>query len=201
MRAIGKPVALDASAEERDTRGFISITSISPSAGLTANWMLQPPAATPISRMIATAASRIAWYSRSVSVMAGATVIESPVCTPIGSRFSIEQTITTLSALVAHDLELELLPAEHAALDQHLPHRRELEPAAHDLLVLVAVVGDAAAGAAQRERRADDRAESRRRRGSPQRFVPASRAMPPAATVEPDAPHRVGEQLAVLGDA
>jgi hypothetical protein len=30
--------------------------------------------------------------------MAGATVIESPVWTPIGSRFSIEQTMTTLSA-------------------------------------------------------------------------------------------------------
>ena len=97
MRAIGNPVALEASAEERDTRGFISITSISPSAGLTANWMLQPPASTPISRMIAMAASRIRWYSRSVSVMAGATVIESPVCTPIGSMFSIEQTMTTLS--------------------------------------------------------------------------------------------------------
>jgi len=31
-------------------------------------------------------------------VWAGATVIESPVCTPIGSKFSIEQTMTTLSA-------------------------------------------------------------------------------------------------------
>ena len=39
------------------------------------------------------------WYSLSVSVCAGATVIESPVCTPIGSKFSIEQMITTLSAL------------------------------------------------------------------------------------------------------
>ena len=39
------------------------------------------------------------WYSRSVSVIAGATVIESPVCTPIGSTFSIEQTTTTLSWL------------------------------------------------------------------------------------------------------
>ena len=37
------------------------------------------------------------WYSRSVRVIAGATVIESPVCTPIGSMFSIEQTTTTLS--------------------------------------------------------------------------------------------------------
>ncbi len=97
MRAIGKPVALEASADDRDTRGFISMTSISPSAGLTANWMLHPPAATPISRMMAMAASRIRWYSRSVSVIAGATVIESPVWTPMGSRFSIEHTITTLS--------------------------------------------------------------------------------------------------------
>ena len=95
---MGKPVALDASADERETRGFISMTSCSPVVGLTANWMLQPPAATPISRMIRMAASRMTWYSRSVSVMTGATVIESPVCTPMGSRFSIEQTITTLSA-------------------------------------------------------------------------------------------------------
>ena len=33
-----------------------------------------------------------------MSVCWGATVTESPVCTPIGSTFSIEQTITTLSA-------------------------------------------------------------------------------------------------------
>ena len=98
MRAMGNPVALDASADERDTRGFISMMSMSPVTGLTVNWMLHPPASTPISRMIAQAASRIVWYSRSVSVIAGATVIESPVCTPIGSRFSMVQTITTLSA-------------------------------------------------------------------------------------------------------
>ena len=96
--AIGNPVALEASADERETRGFISITIIRPSAGSIANWMLQPPVSTPTARMMPMATSRIRWYSRSVSVIAGATVIESPVCTPIGSRFSIEQTITTLSA-------------------------------------------------------------------------------------------------------
>ncbi len=48
--------------------------------------------------MTAMAMFRICWYSRSVSVIAGATVTESPVCTPIGSMFSIEQTTTTLSA-------------------------------------------------------------------------------------------------------
>ena len=40
----------------------------------------------------------MAWYSTSDRVWAGATVIESPVCTPIGSTFSIEQMITQLSA-------------------------------------------------------------------------------------------------------
>ncbi len=95
--AIGKPVAFDASALERDTRGFISITTTRPSSGLTANWMLQPPVSTPTSRMMPIERSRRCWYSRSVSVIAGATVIESPVWTPIGSRFSIEQTMTTLS--------------------------------------------------------------------------------------------------------
>ena len=98
MRAMGNPVAFDASAELRDTLGFISMTSICPVVGCTANWMLQPPASTPISRMQAMAASRIAWYSRSERVSAGATVIESPVCTPMASKFSIEQTMTTLSA-------------------------------------------------------------------------------------------------------
>ena len=39
------------------------------------------------------------WYSLSVSVSAGATVMESPVWTPIGSTFSIEQTMMQLSAL------------------------------------------------------------------------------------------------------
>ena len=35
--AIGKPVALDANADDRDTRGFISITIIAPFSGLMAN--------------------------------------------------------------------------------------------------------------------------------------------------------------------
>ena len=59
--------------------------------------MFDPPVSTPISRMQAMAASRMRWYSRSVRVCAGATVIESPVCTPMGSKFSMEQTMTTLS--------------------------------------------------------------------------------------------------------
>ena len=82
----------------RDTRGFISITTCRPVAGSTANCTFEPPVSTPTRRMQANAASRICWYSTSDSVWIGATVIESPVCTPIGSTFSIEQMITQLSA-------------------------------------------------------------------------------------------------------
>ena len=74
------------------------MTTCSPVSGFTANWTLEPPVSTPTRRMQANAASRISWYSTSESVIAGATVIESPVWTPIGSKFSIEQMITQLSA-------------------------------------------------------------------------------------------------------
>ena len=96
--AIGNPVALEASAEERLTRGFISMTTCSPVSGWTANCTFEPPVSTPTRRMQAKAASRICWYSTSLRVCAGATVIESPVCTPMASTFSIEQMMTQLSA-------------------------------------------------------------------------------------------------------
>ena len=96
--AMGKPVAFDANAELRDTRGFISTTTIRPDFGSIANCTFEPPVSTPISRRQASAPSRIIWYSRSESVWAGATVIESPVWTPIGSKFSIGQTMIALSA-------------------------------------------------------------------------------------------------------
>ena len=95
---MGKPVAFDARADERDTRGFSSITTMRPFAGSTANCTFDPPVSTPISRNAAIEALRIAWYSLSVRVRAGATVTESPVCTPMGSTFSIEQTMMQLSA-------------------------------------------------------------------------------------------------------
>ena len=61
-----------------------------------------------------------------------------------------------LSALVADHLHLIFLPAEHGFLDQHFGCRRGVEAGLDDLEELRAVEGDAAAGAAQREGRADD---------------------------------------------
>ena len=92
-------MALDASADERETRGFISMTTRRPVFGSTANWMFDPPVSTPTLRMTALASSRMAWYWRSESVICGATVIESPVWTPMASKFSIEHTMITLSAV------------------------------------------------------------------------------------------------------
>ena len=96
---MGKPVALEARAEERDTRGFISITTMRPVFGSCPNWTLEPPVSTPISRSTASEALRMIWYSLSVRVWAGATVMESPVCTPMASKFSMEQTMMQLSFL------------------------------------------------------------------------------------------------------
>ena len=43
------------------------------------------------------AMSRMRWNVESLKVMAGATVMLSPVWIPMGSKFSIEQTMVTLS--------------------------------------------------------------------------------------------------------
>ena len=78
--AMGYPVAFEAKAEERDTRGLISIAMMSSfSSGLTANCTLQPPAKSPILRIIFIAISRMRWKAVSDNVIAGATVMESPV--------------------------------------------------------------------------------------------------------------------------
>ena len=75
------------------------MTTIRPLFGSNANWMLHPPANVPIERIALIAASRICWNCLSVSVCCGAIVTESPVWTPIGSRFSMEQMMMTFSAL------------------------------------------------------------------------------------------------------
>ena len=81
---------------------------------------------------------------------------------------------------VPHHLELELLPADDAPLHQHRAHRRELEPPADERLELLEVVGDAPAGAAQRERRAGGSRDSRSPR-PPRAPPPGSGPSGPAA--------------------
>ena len=61
---------------------------------------------------------------------------------------------------VAHDLEFVLLPAEHALLQEAFPNGRKVKAARENLRQLLAVVGDAAAGSAQRKRGPDHAREA-----------------------------------------
>ena len=98
---------------------------------------------------------------------------------------------------VPHDLHLIFFPAEQRLLDQHFGRRRGIEPAGDDLDKFVAVIGDAAAGAAHSEGRPDDggkpgplqhsqRLRQRMGNARPRRF-------------QPDLGHRFPEFHPVLG--
>ena len=98
--------------------------------------------------------------------------------------------------LVADHLHLEFLPAEHRFLDQDLMGRRGIEAAGDDGVELVAVIGDAGAGAAKGIARADDG----RQAGvleRPPRLIHIV-GDPALGTFEADAGHGLAEQLPVL---
>ncbi len=59
VEMIGARAAAIDMAEDRETRGFISMTTIRPVFGSIANWTLEPPVSTPISRRTAIDADRI----------------------------------------------------------------------------------------------------------------------------------------------
>ena len=98
---------------------------------------------------------------------------------------------------IAHHLEFEFLPADHRFLDEHFVHRAHLEAAAADFLELLDVVGDAAADAAHRERRADDGREA----GVLHRFERFGHRLHDGAPrhIEAELEHRVVEELTVFG--
>ena len=105
---------------------------------------------------------------------------------------------------VAHHLQLELAPADHRLVEQHLPDRRGLEALRDDPLELLLGAGDAAAAPAERERGAHDARQ-------PERALPAVRAGHRRARLleagddlaaghaQPRLGHRLAEQVAVLG--
>ena len=132
------------------------MTTTSPVSGSTANWTLEPPVSTPILRMIALAASRSPWYCgvgqrlrrRHGDAVAGVHAHGVDVLDGADDDDVVGG--------VAHDLELELVPADDRLLEQDLRDRAEPEAVLGDLAEALSLVGDAAAGAAERERRPDD---------------------------------------------
>ena len=127
MRAMGKPVALEANADDRETRGFISMTAY-PAASLGVDRELNVGchrSATPDrARCNAdrAASRRTLVLTVGEGLSGGDRDGLSPVWTPMGSTFSMEQTmIDESTGRVTHDLELELLPTKYRATPPPAP--------------------------------------------------------------------------------
>ena len=98
---------------------------------------------------------------------------------------------------VAHDLQLELLPAGDRLLDQDLADRGDLQAPPREVPELLARVREPAAAAAERERRPDDHRVADRV-AERQRLVEGVRDLRPRH-LEPGLEHRPLEPAAVLG--
>ena len=103
----------------------------------------------------------------------------------------------TVVGPVTHDLHLEFLPAEQRLLYEHLGDRRQVEAVPDHLLELVAVIRDAAAGAAKRVGRPDDERELSDLIGDAHRLLECVRHAA-GRHVEADPDHGILEKLTVL---
>ncbi len=100
--------------------------------------------------------------------------------------------------MVAHHLQLELLPADDAAFNEDLMGGRQIESATYQLLELVAIVGNAPTRATQCERGTNDR----RVAGSldnVHRLLDTLRDTS-FGDAQPDTAHRRGKESAILRD-
>ena len=192
-------MAFDASAEERDTRGFISITTTRPFVALMPNCTLLPPVSD-----ADLAQHRDAGVAQALVFLVGEGLRRGDGDAVAGVH---AHRVEVLDAAdddavvrgVADHFHLEFLPAQHRFLDQHLVHRREFEAALDDVLELLAVVGDAAAAAAEGEAGADDGRVTDLGLDL-DRLLEGLRDLGLRA-FQPDFLHRHAEQLAVLGHA
>jgi hypothetical protein len=148
--------------------------------------------------MHANAASRIFWYSTSLSVWAGATVIESPVH---AHRVEVLDRADDHAVVrpVAHDLELVLLPPGDGPLDEDLAHRAGVEPVGGHALELRRRGGDAGALAAEDVGGTDDDREA----DAPDHLVRVVHRVGDSRRwhLQADALHRLLEEVAVFGGA
>ena len=150
------------------------MTAYSVESGESANWTLQPPS-TPSARMIASAALRSRWWTGVGQRLDGRD--DDRVAGVDAERVDVLHRADGDARVVgvAHHLVLDLLPADEALLDHHLADRAGAQAGPDPLAVGRLGLDDAAAGPAERERRADDRRQADRRR-APRR--PMRRAAP-----------------------
>ena len=156
--------------EERETRGFISMTMIRPSAGSIANWMLQPPVSTPTARMIVDAD-----VAQLLVLAVGQGQRRGDGDRVAGVH---AHRVDVLDRADDHDVVVPCrasararTPSSRGSTPRAAPRwsASACRPCAGDAAQVVLVVGEAGAEAAHGERRADDErvaAGRRRRRGT-----------------------------------
>ena len=128
--AIGKPVAFDASADERETRGFISITRYSSVVGM--HRELDVRAA---GRDADRARGRERRLAKLLVDGVGQRLLRRDRPRVAGVDAHRVEVLDRadddgVAARVAHHLELVLLPAGEVLLDEHLADRARVEPCA-----------------------------------------------------------------------
>ena len=98
---------------------------------------------------------------------------------------------------VAHYLHLELFPANQRFFDQHFANRREIEPPCNDNVEFFPVIGNAATRPAESKCRPNNK-----RKGSDfignAIYIRRRTSDPGARHLEPDAQHRLFEQLPIF---
>ena len=126
-------------------------------------------------------------------------MIESPVCTPIGSKFSIEQMITTLSARSRITSNSNSFQPRIDSSIRTSCIGDAARPARNDLFKLFRVVSSAAACSAESERRTNDcRISGGCRRSA--RLRPMSCAKPPRGIGSPASSIACLNSLPIFGD-
>ena len=85
-----------------------------------------PPVSTPISRIMRNAASRMSWYSLSVRVWAGATVMESPVVNAERIEIFDGADDDHIVLGVTHHFQFKLFPTGNRLFNQDLMRGRGL---------------------------------------------------------------------------
>ena len=196
IRAMGNPVALEARAEERLTRGFISMITIRPVSGWTANCTFEPPVS-----HADLAHDGEGGVPHHLVFLVGQGLLgrhgdRIPRVDTQGVQVLDGADHDALVGAVPHHLHLEFLPPHQGFLDEDLGDHAPREAPAEPLLEFLTVEHHRAAHAAQGEGGADDGGQA----GLFQDLETILDGAGEAAHgyVQADAAHRVVEELPLL---
>ena len=169
-----------------------------PFSGLTPNWMLEPPVSTPTARMTAKLWSRMIYQEFLVRErLDGGDGDAVAGVDAHGVEVFDAANDDAVVGFVAHHFHFVFLPAEQRFLDEHFVDGREFDAAFGDFLKFLAIVGNAAAGAAEGVGGADDEGQAADFIGDGAGFLHIVGGAGDG-DIETDAEHEVFEDLAVF---